>query len=82
MKKKGVPVWPCVSELTRGLQNGHWLVLSASGGGWGSDSVPGSFSSIRLNDMRQVRPVIGLVRISIFRSAIVPDGSINFADTD
>ena len=32
--------------------------------------------------MRQVRPVIGLVRISIIRSAILPDGSINLAETD
>jgi hypothetical protein len=32
--------------------------------------------------MRQVRPVMGFVRISIIRSAIVPQGSINFADTD
>jgi hypothetical protein len=69
-------------ELTWGRQNGHWSVLSASGGGWGSDSVPGSFSSIRLNEMRQVRPVMGLVRISIFRSAITPEGSINLAETD
>jgi hypothetical protein len=64
------------------LQNGHWAVLSASGGGWGSYSVSGSFSSIRLNEMRQVRPVMGLMRISIIRSATVPEGSINFADTD
>jgi hypothetical protein len=32
--------------------------------------------------MRQVRPVMGLVRISIIRSAILPDGSINVAETD
>ncbi len=32
--------------------------------------------------MRQVRPVMGLVRISIIRSAILPDGSTNVAETD
>ena len=29
-----------------------------------------------------MRPVMGLVRISIFRSAMLPDGSINVAETD
>ena len=32
--------------------------------------------------MRQVRPVMGLVRTSIIRSAILPDGSTNLAETD
>jgi hypothetical protein len=37
---------------------------------------------IRLNAIRQVRPVIGLVRISMRRSTASPEGSLNRAETD
>ena len=68
--------------VTWGLQKGHCRKSFASGGACGSESVPASFSSIRLKAIRQVRAVIGLVRISMGRSTICPKGSTNLADTD
>jgi len=58
------------------------VVSFAFGGGWGRESVAVSFSLIRLKARRQVRPVIGFVRISMGRSTIFPEGSMNFADMD
>ena len=47
------------------LPSGQLDRSSANGGGPGSKTVPGSRSSALLNVIRQVRRVIGLVRISI-----------------
>ena len=44
------------------------------------DSVPASFSWLRLKVILQVRKVIGCLRDSINLSTDLPDGSINFAE--
>ena len=53
---------------------------AASGGGAGMDSVPASFSRLRLRVILHVRKVIGCLRASINLFIGSPDGSMKFAE--
>ena len=53
---------------------------AAFGGGAGMDSVPASFSRLRLRVILQVRKVMGCLRTSINLSTNSPDGSMKSAE--
>jgi hypothetical protein len=55
-------------------------VSDACGGGAGMDSVPASFSWLRLRVILHVRKVMGCLRDSINLSTDSPDGSMKFAE--